>query len=271
MRLIHAPTLALVEFFEQNIPLYAILSHTWEDGEVSFQEMAVPSARQAKQGSIKIKRACEITLSLGLEYIWVDTCCIDKTSSAELTESINSMFEWYRKSRICIVFLDFGPDHDAPLGPCKWFSRGWTLQELIAPKTINFYNSTWAFVGTKRSIGKRLSDATKIPESVIAGILPLDHYSVAQRMSWAAGRKTTRVEDRAYSLLGLFDISMPMLYGEGTKAFRCLQEEIIKRSNDLPILGWRPDGLFDDDDNEDDNDEDDEDEDEEEDDDDEDG
>lgn len=268
MRLIHASTLTLVEFFEPNIPPYAILSHTWEDGEVSFQEMGVPSSRQGKQGFVKIMRACEATMSLRLEYIWVDTCCIDKTSNAELTESINSMFEWYRKSWICIVFLaDFGPDHDAALGPCKWFSRGWTLQELIAPKSINFYNSTWAFVGTKRSIGKRLSDATKIPDSVIAGVLPLDHYSVAQRMSWAAGRKTTRVEDRAYSLLGLFDISMPMLYGEGTKAFRRLQEEIIKRTNDLTILGWRPDESFDDD-NEDDNDEDDEDEEEEEDDDD---
>lgn len=242
MRLIHAPTLALVEFFEPNVPFYAILSHTWEDGEVSFQEMGVPSSRQAKQGFTKIKRACETTLSLGLEHIWVDTCCIDKKSSADLTESINSMFEWYRKSFICIVFLgDYGPDHSAPLGPCKWFSRGWTLQELIAPGRIHFYNSTWGLIGTKRSLVNRLSEATNIPKNAINGLLPLGHFSVAQRMSWAAGRKTTRVEDKAYSLLGLFDVNMPMLYGEGTKAFRRLQDEIIKRTNDLTILGWCPD------------------------------
>jgi hypothetical protein len=249
MRLIHAPTLSLVEFFEPNVPPYAILSHTWGDGEVSFLEMGLPSSRQAKQGFVKITRACETALSLGLEYIWVDTCCIDKTSSAELTESINSMFEWYRKSEICIVFLaDYGADPNAPLGPCKWFSRGWTLQELIAPKRINFYNSMWGLLGTKKSMDSRLCAATHIPLAAIAGILPLDYYSVAQRMSWAADRKTTRVEDRAYSLLGLFDISMPMLYGEGTKAFRRLQEEIIKRTNDLTILGWRPDELTDGDD-----------------------
>lgn len=246
MRLINAPTLTLVEFFEPNIPRYAILSHTWEDGEVSFQEMGVPSSRQGKRGFIKVKKACETTLSLGLEYIWVDTCCIDKTSSAELTESINSMFEWYRKSRICIVFLaDYGTDHNAPLGPCKWFSRGWTLQELIAPEHINFYNSTWGLIGTKESMAGRLSLVTDIRMNAITGRIPLHHFSVAQRMSWAAGRKTTRVEDRAYSLLGLFDISMPMLYGEGAKAFRRLQEEIIKRTNDLTVLGWRPDELTD--------------------------
>lgn len=255
MRLINASTLTLVEFFEPKIPEYAILSHTWEDDEVSFQEMGVPSSRQSKQSFTKIKKACETTLSLGLEYIWVDTCCIDKTSSGELTESINSMFEWYRKSYICIVFLsDYGPDHNAPLGPCKWFSRGWTLQELIAPGCIIFYNSTWGSIDTKENLASRLSEATKMPADVITGLLPPDQFSVAQRMSWAAGRKTTRVEDRAYSLLGLFDISMPMIYGEGTKAFRRLQEEIIKRTNDLTILGWCPDESFDEDDNEEDND-----------------
>jgi len=250
MRLIHASTLTLAEFFEPTIPEYAILSHTWEDGEVSLQEMGLPSSRQHKQGFVKITRACETALSLGFEYIWVDTCCIDKTSSAELTESINSMFEWYRKSQSCIVFLaDYGADQNAPLGPCKWFSRGWTLQELIAPERINFYNSTWGLIGTKANMATRLSETTKIPTDAITGLLSPETFSVAQRMSWAAGRKTTRVEDRAYSLLGLFDISMPMLYGEGTKAFRRLQEEIIKRTNDLTILGWRPDSSVDDDDN----------------------
>lgn len=241
MRLINASTLTLVEFFEPTIPEYAILSHTWEDGEVSFQEMGVPSARQAKQGFTKIKRACETTLSLGLEHIWVDTCCIDKTSNAELTESINSMFEWYRKSRICLVFLaDYGADHNAPLSPCRWFSRGWTLQELLAPICINFYSSTWELVGTRASLAARLSETTRIPILALFGPNLSQSFSVAERMSWAADRKTTRVEDRAYSLLGLFNINMPMLYGEGTNAFRRLQEEIIKRTNDLTILAWRP-------------------------------
>ncbi|KAK1835661.1 heterokaryon incompatibility protein-domain-containing protein [Podospora conica] len=244
MRLIHASTLALVEFFEPNIPEYAILSHTWEDGEVSFQEMGHPSRRTRKKpGFVKIKRACELTLSLKLQYIWVDTCCIDKTSSAELTESINSMFAWYKGSEVCIVFLadyHLGPDQDYPnLGPCRWFTRGWTLQELIAPSHIRFYNSKWESIGTKLNLGICLSKAARIPFAVLIGALQPREFSVAQRMSWAADRKTTRVEDRAYSLLGLFNISMPMIYGEGIKAFGRLQEEIIKQTNDLTILAWR--------------------------------
>ncbi|KAK0655719.1 hypothetical protein B0T16DRAFT_424448 [Cercophora newfieldiana] len=199
MRLINTATLQFEEFIRQNIPEYAILSHTWEEEEVSFADI--------------ILKTCEIAQSEGHGYAWVDTCCIDKSSSAELTEAINSMFKWYQNAKVCYAFLSDFPasaDSNEALEICRWFTRGWTLQELIAPRDVTFFRQDW----------------TK----------PLRSIAVAQKMSWAAFRETTRVEDMAYSLLGIFDVNMPMLYGEGEKAFRRLQEEIIRSTSDLSIL-----------------------------------
>ncbi|KAI6002305.1 hypothetical protein F5J12DRAFT_906395 [Pisolithus orientalis] len=144
----------------------------------------------------------------GYTWLWIDTCCIDKRSSAELSEAINSMYRWYRNSQMCYVYLN------------DWFSRGWTLQELVAPKEAEFFNKSWVSIGIKQDLTSLLEDITRIPEKSVR--------AVAHIMSWAADRKTTRVEDRAYSLLGLFGVNMPMLYGEGSKAFQRLQLEIIR-------------------------------------------
>ncbi|KAH8680005.1 hypothetical protein BGZ60DRAFT_401115 [Tricladium varicosporioides] len=181
-----------------------------------------------------------------LDYFWVDTCCIDKSSSAELQEAINSMFRWYKNAKVCYVFLsDHAPgklSHSRSLGKCRWVTRGWTLQELIAPLVVKFYAKDWSLLGDKKNDAEYIADATGINLHILKSG-DLSDASVAQRMSWAAKRNCTRLEDVAYSLMGLFGINMPMLYGEGSKAFRRLQEEIIKSSNDLTIFAWNPAGV----------------------------
>jgi len=242
MWLVNAVTLKLEHFISSNIPKYGILSHTWEDEEVTFQELALPSA-VSKKGYIKIKRTCAQALKHGLQYAWIDTCCIDKTSSSELTESINSMFQWYQMAARCYVFLsDLPPGaSDDKLASCRWFTRGWTLQELIAPSEVRFYDQEWTYVGTKKDFCTEISSITRINEKVLLGDRLLRSCSVATRMSWAAYRETARIEDQAYSLLGIFDVNMPLIYGEGPKSFRRLQEEILKHNNDLTIFAWDED------------------------------
>ncbi|MBE3046315.1 HET domain-containing protein [Candidatus Bathyarchaeota archaeon] len=244
MWLINAQTLRLEYFLGRAIPDYAILSHTWDDDEVSFADFNAPSdVVRAKKGYVKIRETCRLALQHQLSYAWVDTCCIDKSSSAELTESINSMYEWYAKASICFAFLhDVVPESQCPfnkaLASCRWFTRGWTLQETIAPRDISFYDGNWEPRGTKLGSWMALQAITGVPGEVLRDPEIALGYSVSTRMSWAAGRDTTRVEDMAYCLLGLFGISMPMIYGEGRRAFRRLQDEIIRQSNDLSILAW---------------------------------
>jgi hypothetical protein len=244
MRLINTRTGLFEEFIGGNIPKYAILSHTWEEeGEVSFTAMSDPfSNYKNKRGYRKIDMTCRIASQAGLSYAWVDTCCIDKSSSAELTEAINSMYRWYQRSTICYAFLsDLPPASslETALKGCRWFERGWTLQELIAPDEIYFFDRDWNYIGTKRGLVEDLSNITGISTSVLQHIQLLSSVAVAQRLSWAAYRDTTRIEDKAYSLLGIFDVNMPLLYGEEKKAFRRLQEEIIRSTADFSIFAWR--------------------------------
>ena len=246
MKLINTSTLELHDFYLAEIPPYAILSHTWSDGEVKFQEMSSKNC-SSKKGFAKIAKTCQIALGDCLEYAWVDTCCIDKSSSAELSEAINSMYQWYAEAAFCYVFLeDLLPDGtwelaETALPNCRWFTRGWTLQELLAPKTasnVRFYDKEWFYRDSKIDFVSPISKCTGVPRDVLTGVDAIAKYSVASKMSWAARRKTTRLEDSAYCLLGIFDVNMPLLYGEGGKAFRRLQEEIIKRHNDLTIFAW---------------------------------
>lgn len=174
---------------------------------------------------------------MGYEYVWIDTCCIDKTSSAELSEAINSMFAWYQEAKVCYAYLFDVPDR--PLKASRWFTRGWTLQELIAPREVIFYDGNWRNLGDRTSLGPRISQCTRIPESILSGEKDLDTFSTAQRMSWAAERQTTRVEDRAYCLMGLFGVNMPLIYGEREAAFIRLQEEILRISEDHSLFAWK--------------------------------
>ena len=247
MRLINVHTFELARFVDERGLSYAILSHRWQEEEVSFRDMQDLSRAASMKGFAKIKRSCELARARGYDYLWVDTCCIDSDSSAELSEAINSMYRWYESSAVCFVYLS---DVDSPtstsvastvdeeIQSSLWFTRGWTLQELLAPLQQSFYDSTWRHLGTKESLAPLLSAVTKIDINVFHGG-PISSCSIAQRMCWASGRRTTRAEDIAYCLLGIFDVNMPLLYGEGErKAFLRLQEEIIKQSDDQSIFAW---------------------------------
>jgi hypothetical protein len=201
---------------------------------VSFQDMQTGVANK-KAGFKKIQRYCKMAASDGYKCAWVDTCCIDKTSRAELSEAINSMYRWYKKSDVCFMFLVdiFGKEYSGS----RWSTRGWTLQELIAPSSMIFCNFSGAELGTKWNLRDQLSRITGVQ---IGALLEhsLENFSVTQRMSWASNRQKTRVEDLAYCLMGIFGVNMPMLYGEGEGAFTRLQEEIMRVNNDQTIFAW---------------------------------
>ena len=250
MRLINTSNMKMEEFVGDANHVYAILSHTWGEEEVSFHQYSTPTAR-LMAGYHKIENSCALASHSGIRYLWIDTCCIDKSSSAELSEAINSMYRWYRDAAVCYVYLSdmkrcevdqevskggIGPSKNFQmLQGCRWFTRGWTLQELLAPQNVEFYDQDWVSIGTKKTMWALLSR--------IMGIKPghlwdSQKASVAQKMSWAANRQTTRTEDTAYSLLGLFNVNMPLLYGEGEKAFKRLQYEILQSTNDESIFAW---------------------------------
>jgi hypothetical protein len=261
MRVLNTTSLEFKEFPDLPDEPYAILSHRWGAEEVTYKEFRKSQdSIQQRAGYKKVVEFCHVAQRRGFRYAWVDTCCIDKRSSAELSEAINSMYRWYRESMECYVFLeDYKPDDPRSFGACEWFTRGWTLQELLAPTHCVFFTGTWETIGHKHlwsclrcpcreneckpanlawgpNLLPQLAAATNIPEDVLSGFKEVRLVSVAQRMSWASRRSTTRTEDLAYSLLGLFDIHMPLIYGEGIRAFRRLQEEIIRNSDDTSIF-----------------------------------
>ncbi|KAH7915572.1 heterokaryon incompatibility protein-domain-containing protein [Hygrophoropsis aurantiaca] len=316
---------------------FAMLSHRWGDGEPLFRHVD-REIRDERCGSIymmkapagvqKLQHYCCTAAKCGYRWAWSDTCCIDKSSSSETQESINSMFSWYRNSALTIVHLSDMPDmaeveripsspsvdstfppysHEPPPEPrlnansdypppvpnsalgkfvtldtmrdeeclgkaffepddqikdrdlepflqayliiSPWFKRGWTLQELLAPKNIRFYSENWKsleredkdhlFANQKQDPIwlKALAHASGIDEDTLVKLEPVCE-NIRERLRWAADRKTTKVEDIAYCLMGLFGISMPILYGEGASAFTRLQEEIMKRSDDLSLFDW---------------------------------
>lgn len=228
---------------EAVIEPYAILSHTWGDDEVSFQQIQKLESKQSK-GYKQIVECCTEAASEGYQYVWIDTCCIDKTSSAELSEAVNTMYNWYRNADLCLVFLsDMTIDHDETIKDgrfrqSRWFRRGWTLQELLASDNLIFYDADWKRIGSKRELLSQIFFATGIDRMYLDRSKPPWEASVATRMSWAAYRRTTRPEDEAYCLMGLFDVNMPMLYGEGRKAFVRLHHEIARATDDESLFAW---------------------------------
>ncbi len=235
---------SLTKDFGDDIPRYAILSHTWEtdNEEVTFRDL-VDGTGKSKPGYDKIRFCGEQARRDGLQYFWVDTCCIDKSNNTELSEAINSMFRWYRDAVKCYAYLQdvSKPALDAndksiqlPWEPAfeksRWFTRGWTLQELIAPTSVEFFSKEGEQLGDKRSLERHIHDITGIPVKALQGS-SLSDFSVTERMLWTEKRETTRKEDKAYSLLGIFKVYMPLIYGEGREsAFKRLREEIDKAS-----------------------------------------
>ncbi|KAI0364799.1 HET-domain-containing protein, partial [Pilatotrama ljubarskyi] len=248
MRLIDTNTGDFVEITHPDKVVYAILSHTWSpEGEQSYQEIL--ELRRTlflhhPQLSLKVKGVCKIARRHGYRYVWIDSACIDKTSSAELSEAINSMYEWYRLADVCYVYLSDVSGKDDPAGInsefrlSRWHSRGWTLQELIAPKHVLFLTSSWSVLGSKIVLAETLEEITGIDAPVLKHFYLLESICVARRMRWASRRNTTRVEDEAYCLLGIFGIHMPPIYGEGRRAFIRLQQEILKRIPDQTLFAW---------------------------------
>jgi hypothetical protein len=235
-------TLNITHHRGDNTPPYAILSHTWaaDEKEVTFSDIAEGSG-MTKIGYNKITFCGAQAARDGLQFFWVDTCCIDKSNSTELSEAINSMFRWYSRAAKCYVYLSDVSVYDSSTNEpysqltwektfrtSRWFTRGWTLLELIAPISLDFFSREGVRLGDKKSLEQQIHEITGITVKCLRGD-PLSSFSVQERMLWVAGRQTTIEEDIAYCLLGLFDIYMPLIYGEGSKhACRRLDEEIKK-------------------------------------------
>jgi len=241
-------TPCLTECFDKVSHPYAILSHTWrlDGGEVTFKDIQEGTA-ESKAGRDKIRFCGEKAASHGLKYFWVDSCCIDKSNSVELQEAINSMFRWYRSADRCYVYLSDVSILDCDLNSqlsqlpwesafraSRWFTRGWTLQELLAPASVEFFSREGQRLGDKKSLERQIHEITGISILALQGT-PLSQFGVDKRFKWAEKRQTTREEDWAYCLLGIFGIFMPLIYGEGKgNAVIRLRKEIdeaIKRED----------------------------------------
>jgi putative hemolysin len=238
MRLLHfdqSGKLVLTDFRGKAIPLYAILSHTWGDAEVLFEDLG-SGAYKEKDGYRKIEFCAAQAARDQLQYFWVDTCCIDKWNRRELSNAINSMFCWYRAAARCYVYLSDvsvstaaethqQSDWEAAFRASRWFTRGWTLQELVAPRSVEFFSREGQRIGDKASLEQLVHEITSIPHTALQNY-PLDDFSITERKRWAAKRETREEEDLVYCLLGILDISMPVSYGEGgERALGRLQAE----------------------------------------------
>ncbi|KIW11944.1 hypothetical protein PV08_09217 [Exophiala spinifera] len=231
--------LSLTKDLIDNVPGYAILSHTWgaDDDEVTFNDLKGKSCK-SKAGYRKIQFCAEQAQKDGLEYFWVDTCCIDKTNLVELSEAIVSMFRWYANAERCYVFLsdisagkrDYTGSTrvwESAFRKSRWFTRGWTLQELLAPRRVEFYSREGVYLGDKATLEQVIHEVTGIPGAALRQNSLAD-FSPEERMRWSFRRETKRVEDKAYCLLGIFNVSMPPVYGEGDRAFDRLKDAIAR-------------------------------------------
>ncbi|CAF9942023.1 hypothetical protein IMSHALPRED_003159 [Imshaugia aleurites] len=263
MRLLDTATLDFAEF-SGAIPKYAILSHRWGKIEVSYKQLRQRPVLQDSPGLAKIEEFCRLAAGRSIRWAWIDTCCIDKRNSAELSEAIMSMYKWYEFSAECYVHLaDFEissrelslknqsaesfwhipegwPSIRDSFSKSSWFTRGWTLQELIASSKVVFYDSHWNEIAPLKQVYRDVAEVTRIGENWL--VEDARHASVATRMSWASCRETELGEDMACCLLGFCNVNMPPMYGEGGEiAFYRLQTEIMKTSDDESLFAWTSD------------------------------
>jgi hypothetical protein len=242
IRLLQRETGGQIVFREpttSDVPAYAILSHTWGKEEVIFQDIeagADMSKTLSKAGWRKLEFCAKQAAADGLRYFWVDTCCIDKRNAVELGAAINSMFRWYQNAARCYVYLsdvskpDTGADSqrawEEAFRKSRWFTRGWTLQELIAPRLVDFFSLESEQLGSKLSLESEIHEITGIAKNALRGDA-LSNFSIKERRSWAERRNTTIEVDEVYCLVGIFDVSLVPNYGERRdQAFRRLEEEI---------------------------------------------
>jgi hypothetical protein len=252
---------------------YSILSHRWVGEEITFDQISGCSAELRSAGDWqmstpqldKIRGACLTARRLGFRWMWIDNCCINKSSTTEESESINSMFKWYRDAKVCITYLSDVEMKNPPIPPnqgvvstgyieqanhaifnrrdgrtpSEWFSRGWTLQELLAPHDLRFYDMNWNYMGTKTSLAREIQAITRIDAEYLTGARNFRQACIAVKMSWVCGRTTTREEDIAYGMLGLFNVMMSPQYGEGQRAFMRLQHQLLSTTTDESLFAWR--------------------------------
>jgi hypothetical protein len=239
------------KWFPGELPPYAILSHTWgtgEDDEVTFNDLNNGTGIN-KPGFQKLQFCAKQAEHDDLNYFWVDTCCINKQDLNELTTAINSMFRWYQNAARCYVYLadvsvrtrDGQLNHvkwESAFGNSRWFKRGWTLQELLAPNIVDFYSRDSVRLGDRISLKQQIVEITGIPIDALQG-RALSEFSIDERFSWVETRQTTKAEDKAYCLLGLFQVFMSLIYGEGqSSAMRRLRKEI----HELTSTDQKPSG-----------------------------
>lgn len=282
MRLINTKTLKLSEFADGAVPPYSILSHVWGDqaDECCLQDFARDEAHsedvKSKPGYAKIVNFCRVSLENGFEWAWADTVCIDKSEYEELNTAINSMFAWYERSEVCYAYLEDTQTPEADnesesagdssesswsssslvglsvmeaLKHAQWFTRGWTLPELIAPTTISFFSRDWTFICSRHDARAEIRRITSVPLTLLSSpgnnifkqTKSLNAYTSHHKMQWMSKRHTRHEEDMAYCLLGLFDVQMPIRYGEGERAFERLQDLIIRIRGDASVLMWQAD------------------------------
>ncbi|KIJ61740.1 hypothetical protein HYDPIDRAFT_46635, partial [Hydnomerulius pinastri MD-312] len=234
---------------------YAILSHKWhKDGQLRYQDLQGTEHDLVVHDSDpetmkKLKHFCRIAWAEHhVEFVWADMVCIDKLNSTELDESIRSMFMWYKNAYTCVAYLA-GTQSLADVVRDPWFTRGWTLQELLAPKHMKFYSVEWKQLtksdndkrdcGDTRALLRAIVKATTISKDDILDFSPSAQMGVAKKMMWVAHRQTTRVEDKAYCMMGIFHVSFPIAYGEGGgRAFFRLFKEILQVTDNPDILNW---------------------------------
>ncbi|KAK1519196.1 hypothetical protein CPAR01_15634 [Colletotrichum paranaense] len=264
MRLLSTKTTKLEVFHLENAPPYAVLSHLWEHDEVLFQDMGDLSRAARRGGFLKIQLACAAAERQGLGHIWIDTCCVDKDSEAERNEAVEFSFRIFKSAAVCIAYLSDVRSESAMLAEytsvadpfldnnlegkfrhtfkrSRWFTRSWTLPELVAPPGLLFYSHGWELIGTRSQLREHLFDITGVDTFVLQGG-DLAKVSVARKMFWATSRNAYRLEDIAYSLAGLFGVEMIPIYGEGNvRAFLRLQEHIAKTVPDPTLFAWRED------------------------------
>jgi hypothetical protein len=245
--------LIITSFDDHKPPPYAILSHRWgeEAEEVSFEDIERNTGKD-KSGYKKIRFCGDQAKRDGLRYFWIDTCCINKANKAEHSLAIQSMFRWYRNGARCYVYLsdvsalplgDGGDEREAMSLPWDsefrksgWFTRGWTLQELLAPGVVEFFSREWRRLGDRISLKSQIHEVTSIPHAVLEGGA-LFQFSVDERFRWRQDRHTKVKEDAAYSLSGIFDVDIAPVYGEGAEqAFGRLHDKIRKQEECLRDL-----------------------------------